>query len=103
MRSKLPETGEREMLAVAESFAKLSPAVTWKKKKKNVRIDLGYLAKEISKQNKEGTTWLLLAICTIVKCTGRPVNWRQGVELLNQEPGLNDFFKLLDFLYVERC
>ena len=73
------------------------------KKKKNVRIDLGYLAKEISKQNKEGTTWLLLAICTIVKCTGRPVNWRQGVELLNQEPGLNDFFKLLDFLYVERC
>lgn len=73
-------------------------------KKKSVRIDHGYLAKEISKQNKEGTTWLLLAICTIVKCTGRRVNWgRGGAELLNQEPRLNDFLKLLDFLYVERC
>lgn len=99
VRSKLLETGEREMLAVAESFAKVSCSYV---KKKNVRIDFGYLAKEISKQNKEGTTLLLLAICTMVKCTGRPVNWRRGVELLNQEPGLNDFFKLLDFLYVER-
>ena len=72
-------------------------------KKKSVRIDLGYLVKEICKQNKEGTTWLLLAIFTIEKCTGRPVNWWAGAELLNQEPRLNDFLKLLDFLYVERC
>ena len=44
---------------MAESLAKLSPAVMWKAE--HERSDLGYLAKEISKQNEEGTTWFLLA------------------------------------------
>lgn len=39
---------------VADSSAKLSPAAKWKAE--NVRNDLDSLAKEISKQNEEGTT-----------------------------------------------
>ena len=78
VRNKLLETGEREVLAVQWQKASQSCLLQLHEKKKKVRIDLGYLAKEISKQNKEDTIWLLLAICTIVKCTERPVNWRGG-------------------------
>lgn len=49
---------------MAEPLAKLLPAVTWKAKL--VRDELVHLAKEISKQNVEGTTCFLFCFVSLL-------------------------------------
>lgn len=73
----------------------LCPRVLWKAK--FISDDLGYLAKEISKQNIEGTVWVILNLYTVrFRSNGN------DLEVDNKEKSrVYKFGKVTAYLYQE--